>query len=274
MILTVAIAGFIIHLVLIYLYRFGLIKPAIPADLLGSPIAAIYTPFTFILVYEVYLLVYYIPKSMTTYVSKQYEIITLIIIRRSFKDLATVELSSDWFQIKDDVQFTYDLLASLILFFLLFLFYQQRRAHPQESEASSTPGVVRFITVKRYIALILVPVLLIMAVFIFGSWLSDAIWHYQDESIRFTNINHIFFDEFFSLLIIVDVILLLFSFYHTNKFHKVMRNSGFVITTILIRLSFSVEGLLNTLLIITAVIFGLLIISIHNLFERRASGPG
>jgi NADH:ubiquinone oxidoreductase subunit 4 (subunit M) len=48
-----------------------------------------------------------------------------------------------------------------------------------------------------------------------------------------------------------------------------MRNSGFIISTILLRLSFSVEGLLNTLLIITALLFGLLMLIIHNQFEKQ-----
>lgn len=85
----------------------------------------------------------------------------------------------------------------------------------------------------------------------------------------FKNINNVFFEQFFSLLIIVDVILLLVSFFYTDQFHKVIRNSGFIISTILIRLSFTVEGVMNNILVITAVIFGLLIIAIHNKFERK-----
>ena len=50
-------------------------------NLLTNPIAAIYTPFSFILVYEVFLVVYYLPRSISQYIRKQYEIITLIIVR-------------------------------------------------------------------------------------------------------------------------------------------------------------------------------------------------
>ena len=91
------------------------------------------------------------------------------------------------------------------------------------------------------------------------------------EKTSFKDINNIFFDEFFTLLIVVDVILLLASFYYTDKFHKVIRNSGFIISTILIRLSFSVTGLLNIGLIIGAIVFGLLILMIHNKFEEELS---
>ena len=90
-------------------------------------------------------------------------------------------------------------------------------------------------------------------------------------SISLKNINNIFFEQFFSMLIIADVILLLFSFFHTDEFHKVIRNSGFIISTILIRLSFAATGLLNTALIISAVVFGLVILIIHNQFEKKLS---
>ena len=87
-ILIISIASFFIHLLIIFLVDFGLIALAEPSDLLTNPISAIYTPFSFILIYEVYLLIYYLPKSFTIYISKQYEIISLIIIRRIFKDLS------------------------------------------------------------------------------------------------------------------------------------------------------------------------------------------
>lgn len=85
----------------------------------------------------------------------------------------------------------------------------------------------------------------------------------------FETINNLFFDEFFTVLILVDVVLLLISFFYTDKFHKIIRNSGFVVSTILIRMSFGVSGLISTILIVLAVLFGLAIIIIHNKFEKN-----
>jgi hypothetical protein len=73
--------------------------------LLKNPISAIYTPFSFIIIYEV-LLIYYLPKSFTTYITKRYEIITLIIIRKLFKDLSSLQLTSKLVEIKGDLKFT------------------------------------------------------------------------------------------------------------------------------------------------------------------------
>ena len=75
------------------------------------------------------------------------------------------------------------------------------------------------------------------------------------------------------MLIIADVILLLVSFFHTDEFHKVIRNSGFIISTILIRISFSVSGIINVALIVAAVLFGLLMLIIHNKFEKQVASP-
>jgi hypothetical protein len=270
-ILVIAIASFLIHLAIIYLVDFGIIPIAVTSDLLKNPIAAIYTPFSFILVYEVYLLIHYLPKSITTYISKQYEIITLIIIRRLFKDLSSLTLTSDWFTIKYDLQFTYDLIASVLLFFFIYLFYKQskKRYRVIDNTANEREGIARFIKIKKYIATALVPVLIIVAIYSFFNWSMSTIYPQTSTKVSFSNINNIFFEQFFTILIIADVVLLLFSFFHTDEFHKVIRNSGFIISTILIRLSFSVSGLLNTLLIVSATIFGLLILIIHNKFEKE-----
>ena len=83
-------------------------------------------------------------------------------------------------------------------------------------------------------------------------------------------INNIFFDEFFTILIVVDVLILLASFFYSDRFHTIIRNSGFVLSTILIKISFSVSGILNNVLIVGSVLFGLLILYIHQLFERAS----
>ena len=270
-ILWIALASFILHLVVIELLHFNIISIDAPSNLLKNPIAAIYTPFSFILVYEVYLLIYYLPKSTSIYISKQYEIIALIIIRRLFKDLSDLSLSSDWFNIKNDLQFTYDLVASVFLFYLIYLFHVQRTKvyRTIKNSKNHSLSISKFINAKKWIATGLVPLLLIIAIYSFLNW-STGIFHpVENNSISFKNINNVFFEQFFNILIIADVILLLFSFFHTDEFHKVIRNSGFIISTILIRISFSVSGIINTVLIISAILFGLLILFIHNKFEKQ-----
>ncbi|MDA9344203.1 hypothetical protein N9R06_03825 [Algibacter sp.] len=266
-ILKVAISSFFIHLAIIYLMKFGFIDFPSNSELLKNPISAVYTPFSFILIYEVYLLIYYLPKSFTTYITKQYEIITLIIIRKLFKDLSALELSTNWFEIKGDLQFTYDLVASLLLFYLIFLFQKQGNQKAVQ-ETSSKPIIERFVKKKKLIAIILVPLFFVMALYTLIDW-STGVSISSNKLPTFESINNLFFDQFFTVLILIDVVLLLISFFYTDKFHKIIRNSGFVISTILIRMSFGVSGLISTILIVSAVLFGLAIITIHNKYEKN-----
>ena len=266
-ILNIALLSFFIHLAFIYLSKLDIINFTSSSELLNNPISAIYTPFSFILIYEVYLLIYYLPKSFTTYITKQYQIITLIIIRKLFKDLSALELTSDWFEIKGDLQFTYDLIASLLLFFLIYLFQKQGKQKIKQ-QINLQPVIEKFVQKKRLIAVILVPLFFFMALNTLIKW-STGITISSSEFPSLESINNLFFDQFFTVLILVDVVLLLISFFYTDQFHKIIRNSGFIISTILIRMSFGVSGLINTILILVAVLFGLAILSIHNKYEKN-----
>ena len=267
-ILNIALLSFFVHLLIIYLLKFNVIEFSSDTELLNNPISAIYTPFSFILIYEVYLLIYYLPKSFTTYITKQYEIITLIIIRKLFNDLSSLELSSNWFEIKGDLQFTYDLIASLLLFLFIYLFQKQGKKKVKH-QLDLKPDIEKFVKKKRLIAVILVPLFLFMALDTLFKW-SNGMSISTNEFPSLESINNLFFDQFFTVLILVDVVLLLISFFYTDQFHKIIRNSGFIISTILIRMSFGVSGLTNTILILVAVLFGLAILSIHNKYEKNS----
>jgi multisubunit Na+/H+ antiporter MnhB subunit len=221
------------------------------------------------LIYEVYLLVYYIPKSVTTYVSKQYEIITLIVIRRIFKDLSNLELSQDWLNIKSDRQFTYDIILSIILFYLIYLFKNNITVYVNGKIMYKKERFESFVGLKKTIAVFLVPTLIGMAAYNLFKWSNSLFNRFPTSYINFKNINNVFFEDFFTLLIVVDVLLLLISFFYSDSFQKVMRNSGFIISTILIRLSFATEGSVNNVLILSSIIFGLLILLVHNQFEKK-----
>ena len=173
LILIVAIISFLAHLVAIYLVKNELIMIPEELNFFDSPIAAIYTPFSFILIYEVYLLIFYLPRSITTYIGKQYEIITLIVIRRIFKDLANLELNSDWFDIKNDLNFTYDIITALLLFFMIYLFSLERQKLQvsNKAKALAPAQIEQFIAIKKFMATILVPIFIGIGLVTFGSWI-------------------------------------------------------------------------------------------------------
>ena len=193
-ILKLALFSFFIHLVIIYLIKFDFLAQPVNSELLINPISAVYTPFSFILIYEVYLLIYYLPKSFTTYITKQYEIITLIIIRKLFKDLSNLELTANWFEIKGDLQFTYDLLASLVLFYLIFLFQKQGKQKTIKPIGENNV-IQRFVKRKKIIAVILVPLFFIMALYTLIDW-STGLSITSTSIPSFESINNLFFDNF------------------------------------------------------------------------------
>ena len=259
-----ATVGFIFHLSLVLLNNYSIINIGNESLLLTNPISAIYTPFSIILYYEIFLLIYYLPRSFTTSILKQFEIISLIIIRRIFYDIPKLNLdSNDWFNNPDNLQITYDLISILILFFLIYLF---NFVKSKIENRKGIKNIDRFIDSKKIISVILIPVMIIL--FIIGLYNLFSIGQSSNFASSFYYVNEVFYNTFFSILIIADVFILLLSFLYTERYSQIMRNTGFIICTILIRLSFSSSGLTNLLLIISSVLFGLLILKIYSLMNK------
>lgn len=263
--LLLSIIGFIIHLLLIYSKKFDLFSTPFEARLLEDPISAIYTPFSIILVYEIYLLIVFLPRSFTTSVSKQFEIISLIIIRRIFGDIPKIELDVNWFEFAANRQLIYDLAGVLILYFLIYMFNQRREKLPKKE---LDERLKRFVSSKRAVSVVLLPVLIFTSIYSAASWFTELFFASQNIT-ELTDINAVFYNEFFTILILADVFILLLSFQYTERYSQLIRNTGFVICTILIRLSFATSGLTNVLLILTSVIFGLLILRIYQAIEKQ-----
>ncbi len=122
--LWLSMIGFIIHLFLIYAKKFNWFEISFESSLLIDPISAIYTPFSIILIYEIYLLVVNLPRSFTTSVSKQFEIISLILIRRIFADIPKIDLKANWMITQENIQLIYDVLGGINHFLFDFLIQQ------------------------------------------------------------------------------------------------------------------------------------------------------
>ena len=255
--------GFIFHLSLVLLNNNSIINIGNESLLLTNPISAIYTPFSIILYYEIFLLIFYLPRSFTTSILKQFEIISLIVIRRIFYDIPKLDLgSNNWFENADNLQITYDLICILILFFLIYLFNYVKT----NIDIRKTKNIDKFIDSKKIISVLLIPIMIVLFIIGLYNWYSIGIS--TNFASSFYYVNEVFYNTFFSILIIADVFILLLSFLYTERYSQIMRNTGFIICTILIRLSFSSTGLTNLLLIISSVLFGLLILKIYSLMNK------
>ena len=260
--INVAVAGFIIHLLLILLKNYDIFHSRMDNILLADPISAIYTPFSIILIYEIYLLIHFLPRSFTTAVSKQFEIISLIVIRRIFGEIPHIDLMASWFTAPQNLQLIYDLIGILILFFLIYLFNKSRE---KIVKGKLSERLQRFVNSKRALSLVLLPVLIFTSLYTLIAWLQTQ---FSGASITSSfHLNSIFYNEFFIILILADVFILLLSFQYTERYSQLIRNTGFVICTILIRLSFATNGLTNIALIISSVTFGLLVLRIYQATE-------
>ena len=262
-ILISATLGFIVHLLLILLNNNGYVDLSFFQDkLFVNPISAIYTPFSFILIYEAFLLIYFLPRSFTTSIAKQFEIMSLILIRKIFKDIPNVNLDDNWIQNESNLQLIYDLAGVLVVFFLIYLFKKLKEDLPK---LPVHQNLDRFISYKKLISLFLVPTLSLLCVFSFLDWY-NYVFHDIGTS---SNIDYLFFESFFTILILVDVFILLVSFQYTERYSQLIRNTGFIISTILLRLSFSAVGLTSLLLLVSGIVFGLIILLIYNNMERQ-----
>ena len=262
LIITLALAGFLIHLGLIFAENYlGFDVFISKTNLTSNPISALYTPFTFILIYEAFLLIYYLPRSFTTSVAKEFEIISLVIIRKIFKDIPELNLDSDSIINEGNLLILYDLLGIIAIFYLIYLFKKTWHNTPKRK---SNKKLESFINYKKLISISLVPILFVLCFTNFYDWFVDVFVYKQFND----DLNGVFFIDFFTVLILVDVLILLISFQYTERYSQLMRNTGFIISTILLRLSFSVTGLFSIILLVLGVAFGLVILKIYKLAEE------
>ncbi len=271
-----ALIGFATHLLLIFLWNAGLINHAAFDSFSGNYISAIYTPFSILLIYEVFLLLVYLPKSFTKSIGKQYEIILLIVLRRIFKDISSFDMQHLTDNLTNNRELLFDMIGVLLLFFLIGIFYRLKKKQPN---IDSCGNIQNFISIKKAISIIMVPVMIFMLLYSFGNWFWEMIRFHELQALPVTDINNVFYEIFFTILIFIDVFILIISFLYTHYFSQLVRNSGFVISTVLIRLSFSAPHLTNLFLIEMSVIFGVLILLIFNFFvkeegKRESEGVG
>ena len=111
----------------------------------------------------------------------------------------------------------------------------------------------------------MVPVLTTLCLISFFDWFNGV---FSNEPFD-DNLNYLFFVDFFTILILVDVLILLISFQYTERYSQLIRNTGFIISTILLRLSFGVRDLSSVILLISGVVFGLIILKIYQLTETN-----
>ena len=259
--ILLAILGFFVHVGIWALYSSDRISVTGEAsELLSSPLSALYTPFSILLVYEVYQLIRTIPDSFSSSVGKQYEIATLLVVRDILKRLSEVESSDGW-EVSSDVGFLLiECTAFLALFYTSLTYYRISVNTVKEEEMRS--DVVLFIEAKRGIANTMLLVFLVVAAFSFSTWVGSV----QEGGGSVSRA--IFFLDFFTFLILADILILLISYWFYTDFRNLARNTGFVLSTVIIRVAISSEGVSSMILFTLS---GLLGVAILRMFTPKNS---
>lgn len=258
--IAVAIIGFLTHLALWALHSSGRIEIlGDSVELVQSPLSALYTPFSILLVYEVYQLIRTIPDSFSSSVGKQYEIATLLVVRDILKRLSEVSNSQGW-EINDDVGFLLVECAAFIALFYTSLTYHKISTKSDDDEILSD-DVTTFITTKMAVANVMLIVFIAIGGFSLISWIGAV----QDGGGSVDRA--IFFLDFFTFLILADILILLISYWFYTDFGNLARNTGFVLSTVIIRVAISSEGVSSMILFTLSGVLG---IAILRMFSRGA----
>ena len=169
--IALAIFGFLLHLSLWALQSSGRIEiVGDSVELVRSPLSALYTPFSILLVYEVYQLIRTIPDSFSSSVGKQYEIATLLVVRDILKRLSEVGDSEGW-EINEDVGFLLVECAAFLALFYTSLTYHKISSNGDDDTILSD-DVTAFITTKMAIANVMLIVFIVIGAISLLSWIS------------------------------------------------------------------------------------------------------
>lgn len=273
LVVDISIVGFLAHLLLIFLSNTLAAPPALIAAAGKNYLAAIYTPFSFILFYEVLMLIAALPQSTTRSIAKQYEIVSLIFIRRFFKDIAQLDDIGKLVQLSPDVLPVFlDVSAGLLMFLLVTIFlHAGRKRIALDIHAEESGELAKFISRKKMIAVALTILLVSLAaysLFDFGSDLRRVVYQGAQERL---DPNTFFYTDVFTVMIFTDVLIVILSLAVSDRYELVFRNAAFVISTILIRFSLTVARPYAAALAVYGMAFGILTLLVFNYHSRIRS---
>lgn len=250
------IMAFLASLVLIELARQGLLPEDVAHLLPKSHYYAINTAFSMLLGLEVFGLVFSLTNSVSVSVGKQFEILSLILLRHSFQEITHFSEPLVW---KEALQPVLYMLSNagggLAIFLLLGVYYrlQHHRAITRDKESAAD-----FIAAKKLVSLLLLLLFLVIGTI-------DGIKYLTG------NTTYDFFALFYTILVFSDVLLVLISLRYSSNYPIVFRNSGFAVATVLIRLALTAPPYVNVLLGIGAMIFAIGITYAYNRFDNSFS---
>lgn len=233
---------FILGLLGIELNRQGWLPDSIAAITPLNHFYAVNLAFTMLLVLEVLSLIFVLSTSVSKSLGKQIEILTLILLRNSFKELSHMhEPISVVLDFQPLLQVAASGVAALVIFVILGVYYRVQRFQGYLNDPAER---MRYVLTKKIIALVL-----FFAFLIIGAY--DAV-----DFLVYGN-RHDFFTTFYTVLIFADILLVLVTQRFMPSYHAVFRNSGYVIATVFMRIALSAPAYYAAGIGVAAALFAL-----------------
>ncbi len=236
--------------------RLGLIPHSLTPWVPLSHFSAIEAAFTVVLILEVISLIFTIPCSFSRSVGKQFELLALILMRNAFKELSYFPEPISFAGNEEAIlRILSDGFGALLIFALLGLYYL---VQGKKQEDTMKPiDLFSFVAAKKGLALLLLGAFTYMG--LRSGWLTVTGQVHTD-----------FLHDFYTLLILADVLIVLISQCFQPGFYAVFRNSGFALSTVIIRIALAAPPFYNVLLGLAAALFAILLTIIsRKLFGGR-----
>lgn len=256
---TLLVAAYLGALVLIELNRQGFLPPPFRTLITTNHFGAVYLAFTLLLVMEILGLVFALAQSVANSMGKQFELLSLILLRKAFLQFSEFGEPIVWDRVSGALlEIVADATGALLVFVVLGFYYRaqkHRKIVEDEIEQAS------FIAAKKILACLLL--------------FAFALLGLHNLQRQLAGEPYAFFAAFYLLLIFTDILVVLIAFRYSTSFRVLFRNAGFAIATVLIRLALTAPAYLNALLGVGAALFALAISIAYNAFapvmrEQRA----
>ena len=128
---------------------------------------------------------------------------------------------------------------------------------------SENEDLDNFIAQKKQLAILLLGVYVLVAIYSLSTW-SYSLFQGDGSTNRM-----IFFLDFFTVLIMADILILLVSYQYITDFSHLARNTGFILSTVILRVAIASPGTSGAILFILAGCLGSSVLLSGILFNKK-----
>lgn len=189
-----------------------------------NPFWAVHIAFSLLLIFEVISFIFVLPCSVSKAVGKQLEILTLIFLRNCFKLLIELE---------EPIRFSGHLdlvlkiglygIGGLLIYILIAFYYRLLKREGAKDKKIKGKNIYFFVGYKKLLSLGLLFLFCLMG-------------GYNLYALTVGKPTLLFFNEFYTVLIFSDILIVLMSHRFFPEFRDIFRNSSYAVATLLMRL--------------------------------------